>query len=585
VKKMATDNLLQEFPPVSTPAWEELIRKDLKGADYAKKLIWQTGEGLAVKPYYRAEDIAGLEYMDAAPGEFPFARGTRSTGDWRIREEVEGTDPEEANGAALSAVAAGAEEIAFANVAIENASDLSMLLANLSEIPVHFQDAGEPLLRFLIKRLNERPGSSTISTDWDPLTNLDFAAEVVGAGPSALVPFTIHGEEYEQSGATAVEEIGFVIAAAVDFMAAMQSRRLDLDRAAASITFSFAVGSNYFFQIAKLRAFRMLWARVVESFGGTRESAKARIHARTSGWNKTVYDPHVNILRGTTEAMSAALGGADSISVAPFDGCYKAPDAASRRLARNTQILLKQEALLSRVADPGAGSYCLEVITDFIAREGWKSMQEIEAAGGYRKASEDGLLVRKLEKSQAAREKAVVWRRRVFTGTNQYANLSERALDRVDLLRVTGSVRGTQAYEQLRLRTERYAAETGKLPRVLLAEIGDAKMRAARSNFAANFFACAGFHIVTQRFDSADEIAVVPADLVVLCSSDPEYLAVATEFVSRVHALGRSTPILVAGNPETSEQIKAAGVADFVHVRSNSIELLTKWQHHLQIKD
>jgi methylmalonyl-CoA mutase len=582
---MATDNLLQEFPPVSTPAWEELIRKDLKGADYAKKLIWQTGEGLVLKPYYRAEDIAGLEYMDAAPGEFPFARGTRPTGDWRIREEVEATDPEEANGAALSAVAAGAEEIAFANVAIENASDLSMLLANLSEIPVHFQNADEPLLRFLIKRLNERPGSSTISTDWDPFTNLDFAAEVVGAGPSALVPFTIHGEEYEQSGATAVEEIGFVIAAAVDFMAAMQFRRLDLDRAVASITFSFAVGSNYFFQIAKLRAFRMLWARVVESFGGTRESAKARIHARTSGWNKTVYDPHVNILRGTTEAMSAALGGADSISVAPFDGCYKAPDAASRRLARNTQILLKQEALLSRVADPGAGSYCLEVITDFIAREGWKSMQEIEAAGGYRKANEDGLLARKLAKSQAAREKSVVWRRRVFTGTNQCANLSERALDRVDLLRVTGSVRGTQAYEQLRLRTERHAAETGKLPRVLLAEIGDAKMRAARSNFAANFFACAGFDIVTQRFDSAHEIAAVPADLIVLCSSDPEYLAVATELVSRVHALGQSTPILVAGNPETSEQIKAAGVADFVHVRSNPIELLTKWQHHLQIKD
>lgn len=582
---MATDNLLQEFPPVSTPAWEELIRKDLKGADYAKKLIWQTGEGLALKPYYRAEDIAGLEYMDAAPGEFPFARGTRPTGDWRIREDVESTDPEQANGAALSAVAAGAEEIAFANVTIENASDLSMLLANLSEIPVHFQNAGEPLLRFLIKRLNERPGPSTISTDWDPLTNLDFAAEVAGARPSALVPFTIHGEEYEQSGATAVEEIGFVIAAAVDFIAAMQSRGVDLDRAAASITFSFAVGSNYFFQIAKLRALRMLWARVVESFGGTRESAKARIHAGTSAWNKTVYDPHVNILRGTTEAMSAALGGADSISVAPFDGCYKTPDAASRRLARNTQILLKQEALLSRVADPGAGSYCLEVITDFIAREGWKSMQEIEAAGGYRKANEDGLLARKLEKSQAAREKAVISRRRVFTGTNQYANLSERALDRVDLSRVTGSVRGTQAYEQLRLRTERHAAETGKLPRVLLAEIGDAKMRAARSNFAANFFACAGFDIVTQLFDSADEIAAVPADLVVLCSSDPEYLAVAAELVSKVHALGRSTPILVAGNPETSEQIKAAGVADFVHVRSNPIELLTKWQHHLQIKD
>jgi methylmalonyl-CoA mutase len=582
---MATDNLLQEFPPVSTQSWEEVIRKDPKGADYTKKLIWQTDEGLAVKPYYRAEDIAGMEYVGLAPGDFPYVHGTRATGDWRIREDIEAVDPEQANADALSAIAAGAEEIAFCNAAFENASDLAMLLANLSEVPVHFRNAGESTIRLLIKRVIERPTSGPISTSWDPLSNLDLAAEIIRTSPPTLVPFTIHEEQFEESGATAVEEVGFAIAAAVDFMAAMQSRGVDVDRAASSITFSFAVGANYFFQIAKLRAFRMLWARVVDSFGGTRESAKARIHACTSRWNKTVYDPHVNILRGTTEAMSAVLGGADSISVQPFDNCYKTPDAASRRLARNTQILLKQEALLSRVGDPGAGSYCIETITDFMAREGWKLMQEIEAAGGYRKASEDGLIARKLEKSRAAREKGVVSRRRVFTGTNQYANPSERALDSVDLSRPTGPVRGTQAYEQLRLRTERHTAKTGELPRVLLAEIGDAKMRAARSNFAANFFACAGFDIVTQRFESADEIGSVSTDLIVLCSSDSEYLAVAAELVSRLRALGRSTPILVAGNPETTDQLKAAGVADFVHVRSNPIELLTRWQHHFHIKD
>ncbi len=153
----------------------------------------------------------------------------------------------------------------------------------------------------------------------------------------------------------------------------MQSRNVEMERAAASIAFSFAIGANYFFQIAKFRAFRTLWATVLESFGGTAESARARIHARTSRWNKTIYDPHVNVLRATTEAMSAVLGGVDSVTVAPFDESYKAPDEASRRLARNTQIILKHEALLSRVADPGAGSYCLEVITDFIAREGWKT--------------------------------------------------------------------------------------------------------------------------------------------------------------------------------------------------------------------
>jgi methylmalonyl-CoA mutase len=582
---MATDHLLQEFPPISTQSWEEVIRKDLKGADYAKKLIWQTPEGLAVKPYYRAEDTAGLEYPEAAPGAFPYARGDRPTGDWRIREEIDAVDPEEANGAALSAVLAGAEEIAFRKASPTNASELDTLFANLDKTPVHFEDAGEPLLHLLIARLKKRPRQSQVSTGFDPLAHLDFAAEVIATAPPAFVPFTIHGETFEESGATAVEEVGFTLAAAIDFMAAMQERSVDADRAAASIAFSFSIGANYFFQIAKFRAFRLMWAQAIESFGGCHESAKAHIHARTSRWNETIYDPHVNILRGTTEAMSAVFGGADSISVAPFDECYKAPDEASRRLARNTQILLKQEALLSRVADPGAGSYCLEVITDFLAREGWKSMREIEAAGGYRNAQADGQIARALEKSLADREKAVSSRRRIFTGTNQHANLSEKALDRVDFSRLGGTRRGAWMYEELRLRTERYAARTGKSPLILLAEIGDARMRSARSGFAANFFGCAGFNIVTQRFDCTDEIAASNADLLVLCSSDAEYLGLATEVIAKLKTLGRETPVIVAGAPDPEGQLQAAGVADFVHIRSNPIEVLTKWQQRLGIKD
>ena len=581
---MVTDNLLQEFPPVSTQSWEDAIARDLKGADYARKLIWQTEEGLAVKPYYRAEDIAGLEFLDAAPGDYPYLRGARLTADWRIREEIDLAVPEQANRAARSAVTAGAEEIAFRNIVIRNVSDLGMLLVNLREIPVHFQNAGEPLIRLLIDASTGRQDSAPVSTGWNPLTNPKFAAEAALAAPPGLVPFTIDGSEFEESGATAVEEAGFTLAAAIEFLAEMQSRDVDVDRAATSIAFSFAIGASYFFQIAKFRAFRMLWARAAESFGGSREGARARIHARTSRWNETIYDPHVNILRATTEAMSAVLGGADSITVAPFDECYKTPDEASRRLARNTQIILKREALLSRVADPGAGSYCLEAITDFIAREGWKSMQRIEAAGGYRKAVADGQISRALEQSLAAKEKAVALRRRIFTGTNQYADPSEKALDRIEPLRVTGERRGAQSYERLRLRTERHAAMTGKPPRVLLAEIGDVKMRSARSNFAANFFACAGFDIVTQRFQSAGEIAARDADLIVLCSSDREYLEMARELALQLKSLGRKTPVIVAGNPDSAEQLRAVGVADFIHARSNPIEVLTSWQQQLGIK-
>ena len=506
---MATDNLLQEFPPVSTQSWEDAIARDLKGADYARKLIWQTPEGLAVKPYYRAEDIAGMGFPDAAPGNSPDLRNTRLAGDWRIREEIDAADPEQANRAAQSAVAAGAEEIAFLNVALRNASDLGMLLLNLQEIPTHFQNAGEPFIRLLMGRLKERPNSALVSTGLNPFTNPDFAAEVIKAAPPRFIPFTIDGSLFEESGATAVEEVGFTLAAGVDFLAEMQSRGVEIDLAAAAISFSFAIGASYFFQIAKFRAFRTLWAQAVESFGGT---------------------------------------------------------------------------LLSHVADPAAGSYCLEVITDFLAREGWKAMQQIESVGGYRKAVADGQVGAALQTSLAKRENAVIARRRVFTGTNQYADPSEKALHRVEPICLAGERRGAQSYESLRLRTERHAASTGKLPRVLIAEFGDVKMRSARSTFAANFFACAGFDIVAQRFSNVDEIAAHNADLIVLCSSDPEYLALATDLAPKLNALGRTTPVIVAGNPECAEQLRAAGVADFIHVKSNPIEVLTSWQLKLGIE-
>ncbi len=437
------------------------------------------------------------------------------------------------------------------------------------------------MIRLLVERLHGSPRAAEISTGCDALANVEFAAEAIAAAPAGLVPFSIDGATFAEAGATAVEEIGFALAAGVDFLAALAERGVDLNRAAGALEFSFAVGCNYFFEIAKFRAFRMLWARAVESFGGTHEAARARIAARTSQWNKTVYDPHVNILRATTEAMAAVLGGADAVTVTPFDACYKAPDEASRRLARNTQLLLKHEAWLGRVADAGGGSYALETITDFVAREGWRVMQDIEARGGFRRAQAEGMIAQALERSLAARERAVALRRRVLVGTNQYANPAERVLDRVDEQRMHADLRGARAYEELRLRTERHAAAGGKTPRVLLAEIGDVKMRAARSGFARNFFACAGFEMRVQRFKKAEEIAATDADLIVLCSADAEYAALVSALLPQLRALGRETPVIVAGNPENAEELRAAGIADFVHVRSQPLEFLTKWQDRL----
>ncbi len=581
---MATEQLLRDFPPVTTAAWEAAIARDLKGADYEKKLIWHTEEGLAIKPYYRAEDLKGISCLDTAPGTFPFRRGNRTSGDWRIREDIDAIDVAEANVAARAALAGGAEEIAFSRVLVQSATELEALLANLHEIPLHFAYPDKQLIRHLLVRTNSGQNTAEISAGCDPLADVDFAAEVIKVALAGFIPFSIRGETLEEAGATSIEEIGFALAAAVDFLGAMDERGVTAGNAASAVEFSFAIGANYFFEIAKLRAFRMVWARVVERFGGTEQAARARIAARTSRWNKTVYSPHVNILRASTETMAAVLGGADSVMVAPYDACYKQPDESSRRLARNTQLLLKYEAWLGCVADAGGGSYYLEAITDHFARGAWKTMQEIEARGGYLKALAAGAISEVLQRSLVARQAAVARRRRLFIGTNHFANPAEEALFRVDTVRMRVTQRGTQAFDEMRSRTERHISGGGKTPRVLLAEMGDLKMRAARSTFAANFFSCAGFEIVTRRFKKTEDAATADTDLIVLCSADAEHVGLTAELMSTLKALGRATPVIVAGNPENSEALLHAGIADFVHMRSDAVAVLSKWQERLGIK-
>jgi methylmalonyl-CoA mutase len=380
---MPTESLFHEFPPVTTDEWEAAIQRDLKGADYASRLVWHAEDGLDVKPYYRAEDLNGCALLNAA--SYLLAGGARATAGWRIREEIDRTDPEEANCAAREAVAAGAEEIAYTRTVIASPSDLTLLLANLDGIPVHFEIVDAHAVHLLIDRLHKH--TAALSAGLDPFADLDASASILVNRPPGLAPFILHAEQYHESGATSAEEVGLILAAAVDFIAEMQKRGLDPDSVAGSLTFSFAIGPHIFIQIAKLCAFRLVWAQALQAFGGVPEDARARIHARTARWTRTVEDPNVNILRGTTEAVSAILGGADSLSIAPFDEFCAESNEASRRLARNTQLILKHEALLARVADPGGGSYCLEVLTDTIARNAWSLLQKIEAGGGYRKYS------------------------------------------------------------------------------------------------------------------------------------------------------------------------------------------------------
>lgn len=607
--------LFAEFPPVATAEWEEAIRRDLKGADYDKKLIWKTEEGIDVRPYYRQEHLAGLEYLrEAPPGAYPYLRGARADRNlWAVRQDIFAATPADANRRAQDSVRAGATEVAFATVPAD-ARELRTLLADLplDTVAIHFRcGAHTPHLLALLAEC-QLPVRG--SADFDPLGELartglstlgrqalfDQAAACVRQAPAGFRPLAVRAGLVAEAGGTVVQELGVGLAHAAEYLAEIAARGVTADAAATALTLHFAVSANYFFEIAKLRAARMLYAQMVSAFGPVAaESCRAVVACSTTLWDKTIYDPYVNVLRTTTQAMSAVIGGCDSLAVTPFNAVYQAPDEFSERLARNTQIILRDEAYLDRHVDPAAGSYFLEVLTDAIAREAWGVFQEVEAAGGYLAALEAGWIQQQVGRAAEAKRAAVAARRRVLVGTNQYPNPAERMLGQIQeppetpppaaeaVLRVERLApwRAATPFEQLRLRTERHAAAGGKTPCFFLLEMGDPKMRKARSGFVANFLGCAGFQTVESGPVETAEAALAAAqaagaDAIVLCSSDPEYPALAAQVCPAT-----TLPVLVAGFPKDSvDGLRASGVVDFIHLRSNALEVLAGWQERLGVR-
>ena len=549
-----TGNLtLAEFPPVTTEQWDEVVLKDLKGSAPKTKL------------YYRAQDLQGLEYLNSTPGEFPYTRGTRANNAWRIREVVHDT------AAAQAALHAGADEICL----VLGAQNIGEVLAALPKCSVHFEAGGRAVELLEALARGPIPGGSV---DYEPLAEFDRAADLVRAlhAPD-FRPITIGAHRCAAAGATIVQELAFAIAEGVEMVVQLTDRGLTPDHAAQALAFSFSIGSNYFMEIAKLRAARTLWACAIANFQPAQTgSAKMKLDARTAHATKTIYDPYVNVLRATTEGMAAAIGGADSLRVEAFDEPYRKPEESAIRLARNTQFILKQEAWLDRSVDAAGGSYYLETLTNSLAREAWAIFQKIEAAGGFVQYAAGGALDRDIAKSHADRQAAVSTRRIAIVGTNQFPNLQERMLPSIQ--REDPAPRDARIFETIRLRTERHAAKTGRTPRFLLLESGDVKMRKARSGFITNLFGCAGFEVEIAETVTGDP------DVIVLCSSDAEYAGLAPRVIQELRDAGKSTPVIVAGHPADSmEQLKQAGVADFVHARGNAAEVLRGWQERLGV--
>jgi len=614
---MSVENkLFQEFPPITTGQWEEVILKDLKGADYQKKLIWRTDEGFLVRPYYRAEDLETLDYLEALPNQFPYTRGFKTKdNNWNIVQEITEKDPKKANAMAANALKKGADTVSFCTKNITSYQDLTELLhdIDLEKKAVQFRCASSyiELTKWFVQYVEEQKFDKTKiagAIDFDAIiyalkkgkfyrdanTDLQEVIELL-ALTSELPHFKIinvNGLAMHNAGATIVQELGYALAVANEYVAFATKEGIASEKIASKMQFTLSVGSNYFMEIAKLRAMRLLWTTLIEQYHPACDCAyHITLNTVASSWNKTLYDSYVNILRSTTEAMSAALGGADSIALKPFDIAYKQEDEFSSRISRNVQTILKEESYFDKVVDPAAGSYYIENLTNSIIEYAWNLFRETEVDGGFITLIENRKIKSEIEKSAQKRDMDIATRKYVLLGTNQYPNTNECMLDKIEETKTCTSeglksYRGAAAFEALRLQTEAWAKKHHR-PKVFLLKVGNLAMRQARAGFITNFFGCAGYEILDNAGFASVEDGVNAAqnaspDIIVICSSDEEYATLGVEIVRKIKKNTKKIPVLIAGNPtEIIDMLNEAGVDDYIHVKNNVLEKLSVYNNLL----
>lgn len=615
--------LMTEFPPVSTEQWHQVITADLKGADYDKKLVWKPLEGFSVQPFYRAEDLQKLNHLGSAPGQFPYVRGVKECNAWAVHQTIEVADVAKANATALNVLGRGVDSLGFViNDKEFSAAQLDALLKGIEIKAIRLIFTGCAAANvcglFVDKVTKEHYEVEDVKA-WfgiDPLKRASKKGAMCPDGKcfdkiveliqktgkyKRIRVVSVGGVLFNDCGADAVQELAFALAMGHDYVVKGMEKGLTIDQIAPSIWFHLPISVSYFMEIAKFRAARLLWANITAPYKPERGcSSKMRVHATTSAWNQSVYDPHVNLLRATTESMSAALAGVDSIEVLPYDHAFTGPSEISSRIARNTQLLLKEESHLDQVVDPSAGSYYIETLTALVAEKAWALFQEVEAQGGYLEALKKGWIQAQVKASADKRAKNIATRREIFLGVNQYPNFGEVAPKEVTEASVTPAVacgcacngakgdfeamvpyRGEMPFEAMRLATDR----SGKTPLAFMLTCGSLSFARARAQFACNFFGCAGFKAQDNTYFKSVSQGVAAAleakaAIVVVCASDDDYLTLAVE---AYHALKGKAIVVVAGDPASKPELEAAGITHFISVRSNVLETLKGYQAELGI--
>lgn len=470
--------LLEDFPKPSKEEWREAAEKLLKGAPFDKLMKRMTPEGILLEPIFWKDVLDEIPAAETMPGFDQYLRGTSAAGysekPWEIAQELPYGTPLEFNRAAKADLMRGQDAL---NVILDIATlkgldpdaaavgevcACGLSLACLEDIEAAFKDIVPDAITFhlrsgcagmtvgglffaWLKELGVDPGTVKGSLGMDPIAVQAAAGQLPAELGELFEEQAVLAEHcnrhapgikavgiatlpYHQAGASSVQELGIALATGVAYLTELTERGLTVDDAAKQIRFSLSVGGNFFMEIAKLRAARVLWAKVVAAFGGSTEAQKISLHARTGLYNKTQKDPYVNMLRSTTEALSGVIGGADSLCVGNFDETTRVPDAFSRRISRNTQIILQEECELTATVDPAGGSWAVEWLTNQISEKSWAFFQEIEAQGGMTDALANGFINEKIAASDTFNHTQLNQRRASLIGTNVYPNLDEQPL-------------------------------------------------------------------------------------------------------------------------------------------------------------
>ena len=613
------EKLFTEFTAPTAQEWLDKIQVDLKGADFNKKLVWRTNEGFSMQPFYRREDVLKLKTPDALPGEFPFVRGNKKdNNEWYVRQNIKVTDAKEANAKALDVLNKGVDSLGFKfDGNLVSAEFVEALLEGIECecVELNFSTCQRKSLELakILTAYFEKKGYDKEkivgSIDWDPMHRIVMRGKdvtaVLAVAPEIVETLkdycnfrcvAVNAGALNNAGAYIVQELGYALAWGNEYLNQLVEAGVEPTLAASKIKFNLGISENYFMEIAKFRAARLLWAEIVKQYEPKCDCAcKMCVNATTTSYNMTVFDSYVNLLRTQTETMSAALAGVHSIVVNPFDAAYETPTDFSERIARNQQLLLKEESHFDKVVDPSAGSYFIEELTTSLADVAWKLFLKVEEEGGFLAAIKAGTVQDDINATNEKRHKDAAQRKEFILGTNQFPNFTELSEGKQPLtcccccgsdaeptFKAIKSTRLAADFENLRLTVEK----SGKTPVAFMLTIGNLAWRQARAQFSSNFLACAGYKVIDNLgFDTVEEgvdaALKAGADIVVLCSSDDEY---ATYAVPAFQYLNNRAMFIVAGAPACMEDLKAAGIENFVHVKCNVLETLKEYNEKLGIK-